>query len=191
MEFHWKFNQIRGGCPCPIMFFIDVGADKNATNYPHTSLFIQTGNEIPQNGLEVTLPKLVLGAAYRANLSSKFTLLPEINLDVTFDGKRNVVIKSDPVSIDPKIGFELGYSDFLFLRAGLGNIQEVIDINGGTSTSFQPNLGLGIKLKNLTLDYALTNIGSVGETLYSNVFSLKLSIFKQNKAPVVEKEGNG
>jgi hypothetical protein len=35
-------------------------------------------------------------------------------------------------------------------------------------------------LKNLSIDYALTNIGSQ-ETLYSNVFSLKLDIYKHVK----------
>jgi len=167
----------------------DITSTFNAWSFNTAELedvYLQTGNEIPQNGLEVTLPKLVLGAGYMASLSEKFKLVPEVDLDVTFDGKRNVLIKSDPVSIDPKIGFELGYDDFIFLRAGIGNIQEVKDIDGSTSTSFQPNLGLGIRLKNLTLDYALTNIGQVGETLYSNVFSLRLSIFKQKRAPAVQ-----
>jgi hypothetical protein len=172
----------------------DVSSTFNAWSFNTAELedvFIQTGNEIPQNGLEVTLPKLILGVGYVAPLSQKFSLLPAVDLDVTFDGKRNVLVKSDPVSVDPHLGFELGYDDFIFLRAGIGNIQEVKEIDGGTSTSFQPNLGVGIRLKNLTLDYALTNIGSVGETLYSNVFSLKLSIFKQKKPAAVENGSTG
>ncbi len=175
----WKFGAVGR----------DISSTFNAWSFNTEELedvFIQTGNEIPQNGLEVTLPKLVLGAGYLHDLTPKFTIQPEVNLDVTFDGKRNVLIKSDPVSVDPRVGLELGYNKFIFLRAGIGNIQEIKDIDGSTSTSIQPNLGLGIKLRNLTIDYALTNIGSVGETLYSNVFSLRLSIFKQNKAGAVE-----
>jgi hypothetical protein len=59
----------------------------------------------------------------------------------------------------------------------VNNIQQVKDQEGSKSTIFQPNMGIGIRLKNLTIDYALTNIGSQ-ETLYSNVFSLKLDIYK-------------
>jgi hypothetical protein len=82
----------------------------------------------------------------------------------------------------------MGYGGFLFLRGGVNNIQRVKDIRGTKSTIFQPNMGIGIKLKNLSLDYALTNIGSQ-ETLYSNVFSLKLDIFKS--AQTVPQGGTG
>lgn len=161
----------------------------NQEAFPDT--YVASGNDIPQNGLEITLPKLILGIGYNAKISQKFSLMPEFNLDVTFDGKRNVVIKSDPISIDPHFGLELGYADFIFLRAGINNIQEVKEINGGTSTIMQPNMGLGIKIKNVTIDYAITNIGSNGSSaggggLYSNVFSLRWSVFKQNKNSVPE-----
>lgn len=162
----------------------DITSTFNAWSYNTEKLeevFQQTGNEIPENGVEVTLPKLILGAAYKANITDKFSIEPELNLDITFDGKRNVVIASDPVSFDPHFGVEFGYSDFIFLRGGIGNIQEVKEIEGGTSTSIQPNIGVGIKIKNVSIDYALTNLGSVGETLYSNVFSLKVALFKKPK----------
>jgi hypothetical protein len=123
------------------------------------------------------LPKLIFGTGYKENIGKKFTVMPEIDLDLTFDGQRNVVISGDPVSIDPHLGIEIGYDDFIFLRGGVNNIQQVKDQEGAKSTIFQPNMGIGIRLKNLTIDYALTNIGSQ-ETLYSNVFSLKLDIYK-------------
>ena len=162
----------------------DITSTFNAWSYNTEKLeevFLQTGNEIPENGVEVTLPKLILGASYKADISDKFTVEPELDLDITFDGKRNVVVGSDPVSIDPHLGVEFGYSDFIFLRGGIGNIQEVKEIEGGTSTSIQPNIGVGIRIKNVTIDYALTNLGSVGETLYSNVFSLKIALYKKPK----------
>lgn len=144
-------------------------------------VFSTTGNEIPKNSTELTLPKLILGAAYTVNIGKKFTVLPEFDFDLTFDGQRNVVISGNPVSADPHLGLEIGYDDFIFLRGGVNNIQQVKNQEGSKSTIFQPNMGIGIKLKNLTIDYALTNIGSQ-ETLYSNVFSLKLDIFK-HKTP--------
>lgn len=148
-------------------------------------VFIKTGNEIPENGLEITLPKAILGIAYNAKIGKRFTLSPELDFDITFDGKRNVLVKSDPVSIDPHMGLEIAYQDFLFLRGGVGNIQQVKDYDNSKSTSIQPNMGVGIRIKNFTIDYALTNIGNVGQVLYSHVFSLKWNInlpHKQKKA---------
>jgi hypothetical protein len=162
----------------------DVTSTFNAWSYNTENLvnvFNQTGNEIPENGLEVTLPRMILGAAYKLNIAKKITCQPEIDVDITFDGKRNVPIKSNLVSIDPKIGAEFGYDDFIFLRAGIGNIQQVKNIDNTTSTSIQPNLGVGIRLKNVMIDYALTNIGNTSESLYSNVFSIRLGINKQKK----------
>lgn len=144
-------------------------------------VFSTTDNEIPKNSTELTLPKLLLGVGYTMNIGKKFTVLPELDLDMTFDGQRNVLISSDPISVDPHLGLEIGYDNFIFLRGGVNNIQQIKDQEGAKSTIFQPNMGIGIKLRNLTIDYALTNIGSQ-ETLYSNVFSLKLDIYKRKQA---------
>ncbi|NNM15343.1 MAG: hypothetical protein HKO56_01695, partial [Bacteroidia bacterium] len=84
------------------------------------------------------------------------------------------------VSIEPHGGVEFSYDNFLFLRAGVGNIQEETNITGSESTTAQPNIGVGVKIKNVSIDYALTNIGS-DESLYSNVFSLKWNIFKKTE----------
>jgi hypothetical protein len=176
---NWKFGAVGK----------DITSTFNAWTYNTENLqdvFAQTGNEIPENGLEVTLPRLILGTAYKTTLSKKITFTPVLDVDVTFDGKRNVVIKSDPVSIDPKLGLEFGYDDFIFLRGGMGNIQEVKNIDQSTSTTIQPNIGLGLRLKNLFIDYALTNIGHSSGELYSNVFSLKLIINKQKAAAPAE-----
>ena len=54
--------------------------------------------------------------------------------------------------------------------------RQVKNIGGGKSTVFQPNLGVGIKLKNLSIEYALSTAGEIG--LYSNIFSLKLDVYK-------------
>jgi len=147
-------------------------------------VFEVTGNEIPKNSLEITLPKLILGTAYTTPISKKFGLTIAADFDVTFDGQRNVVFSSDPVSIDPHAGFELDYDQFLFFRGGVQNIQQIKDFDNTKYTVAQPNLGIGIKLKNLTIDYALTHVGGTTEslgTVYSNVFSLKLDIHKKPK----------
>ena len=86
------------------------------------------------------------------------------------------MISSNPVSVDPHFGLEIGYSNFVFLRGGIQNIQSVKEFDGTSTTIVQPNMGLGLRLGKLTIDYALTNIGQ--EYLKSNVFSLKLDIYK-------------
>ncbi|MEO1052457.1 MAG: PorV/PorQ family protein [Bacteroidota bacterium] len=139
-------------------------------------VFTQTGNEIPQNSIELTLPKAVLGVARYFPVKEKFGVLAALDLNLTFDGKRNVLVKSDFASIDPGIGFELDYQRTVFLRFGAGNVQEVKDSDGSTSTSFQPNFGLGFTIKKVTIDYALTDIGDQSESLYSHVFSLKANL---------------
>ena len=138
-------------------------------------VFEQTGNELPQNGLELTLPKLILGAG-RTVYYKKFSGLAELNLDASFDGKRNVLLRGNPVSVDPHLGIELAYDNLIFLRGGIGNIQKVQDLNGLSSYVTQPNIGVGVKLFNsLSIDYALANVGqSFG--LLSHVFSLKVDL---------------
>jgi len=141
-------------------------------------VFNKTGNEIPKNGLEITMPKLLLGTAYRFHIYKKFDGLAEFNGDITFDGKRDVLVKSDPISIDPHFGLEFSYNKIVYLRAGIGNIQKVPDINGKNETTFQPNIGIGIRYKRFGLDYALTDIGDQSIALYSNVFTVYYSLNK-------------
>ncbi len=143
-------------------------------------VFTITGNEIPGNSLEITLPKLILSAGRKFKLSSNFNIMPVVDIDLTFDGKRNVLIKSDPVSADPHLGIELSFKDIIFLRGGMGNIQHETDMTGKKFTSFQPNMGLGIQIKNtVEIDYAFTDIGDKSIAIYSNLFSLRFNINKR------------
>jgi len=108
--------------------------------------------------------------------------MPELDLDITTDGMRNVLIKSDPFSIDPHFGTEVGFKDFIFLRGGIGNIQKVkSDLGNRYETIFQPNIGLGLRIKTLTIDWAMTNIGDASIALNSHIFSLKLDLYKSEK----------
>jgi len=136
-----------------------------------------TGNVIPASSYEITTPKIILGAAYQHNFSDKFTLLGELNLDLTTDGKRNVLISMNPVSIDPHIGLEAGYNNLAFLRAGFGNIQRATsDLDGSNITTWQPNAGIGLHFRNIRIDYAYTDVGNQSQALYSHVFSLILDL---------------
>jgi len=164
----------------------DITSTFNAWSFQTEELeetFIMTGNEIPENSMEITLPKLILGAARKFDIYKKFSGMAEVNTDITFDGKRNVVIKSDPISVDPHLGVEINYNNIVFFRTGIGNMQEIPDIdedgNCVNNFSFQPNIGLGIKIKRLAIDYALTDIGDQSIALYSNIFSIRYAINRE------------
>jgi hypothetical protein len=136
-----------------------------------------TGNEIPSNSVEVTKPSLILGAARQFNFKKEFSLLAEVNLFNTFDGKRNTVIKTNLWSMEPRMGIEIGYKKMVFVRAGIGNFQKQLNPDGTLYiTTFQPNIGAGIHYKIFTVDYALTDIGDNSIALYSNIFSVKIDI---------------
>jgi len=143
-------------------------------------VFNATGNEIPDNSMEITLPKFILGVSKYFNLTknNKFGLLSEINFDFSTDGKRNVLITGDPISIDPHLGIEANYNKLIFVRFGVGNIQKTTTIFNNDQITWQPNFGIGIKFRGISLDYALTDIGDQSEALFSNVFSLRFDINK-------------
>jgi hypothetical protein len=163
----------------------DITTTFNAWSYSLTDkmkeVFAATGNEIPTNSLELTLPRLILGISKNVELRKDLTLLAEANFDITFDGMRNVLIKSDLISADPHFGLEFGYKGMAFLRAGIMNIQKEKDVTGKSITTLQPNFGLGVKLGKIVLDYARTDIGDYSAALYSHIFSIRLDINKQSQ----------
>lgn len=139
-----------------------------------------TGNEIPRNTVEITLPRMVLGVGRKIDLPGPFGLLASFDAEVTFDGKRNTLIKSDFASIDPRLGLEIDYTNKIFVRGGIDQFQQIKDFDQSTYSSFRPNFGLGLKLGAVTIDYALTDIGDNAESLYSHVFSLKAGLDKND-----------
>ena len=156
----------------------DVTSTFNAWSFNTSEMsevFAATGNELPDNSLELTMPRLMLGGAREIHMSEKFTMLAELDADITFDGKRHVLIGTDFISIDPHIGFEFDYRKIIFLRFGMCNVQLIPDFDKKKSFDFQPSLGLGVRLKSFFIDYALTDLGDQSIALYSNVFSLAYS----------------
>jgi hypothetical protein len=137
-------------------------------------VFLETGNEIPENGLELTMPRLILAAQRKFDIGwQDITISPEINAAITTDGQRNTLIQSGVISIDPVLGLEIGWRDIVAVRTGVNNFQYVKNFDDTQSMVFQPNIGLGVTFKGITLDYAFTNIGNQSEALFSHVISLK------------------
>ena len=134
--------------------------------------------EVPDKN-EITIPKLQLGMSKKFVFDYDYSLLTEIDLIVRFE-ENNDIISSSFASINPAFGFEFGYVDLIYLRGGVGNFQNEIQIDNSEQLSFQPNFGVGFNYKGIQIDYAFTDIGNQSTALYSNVFSVKLdfSIFR-------------
>ena len=138
-----------------------------------------TGNVIPDNTIEITLPRVIFGLSRTFEFSELFSLLASADLSMTFDGKRNTLIKSDFASVDPVAGWEFGFKNIAFLRGGVNQFQQIKDFNGSQSWSFQPNIGVGIQLNEVGIDYAFTDIGDQAAGLYSHIFSIKVDFISQ------------
>ncbi len=165
----WKFGLLAR----------DITSTFNAWNFNEDELIIEVQDSVfnfaPDNSLEITLPKLLLGASRDFPIYDKFTGLVELDLEFTFDGQRHVLIEGDPISIDPRLGIEINYNQLAFVRFGIGNFQRVVEFDEKESLTLQPNFGIGIQFKGLSIDYALTDIGDQSLAIYSNVFSIRYS----------------
>jgi Type IX secretion system protein PorV len=130
--------------------------------------------ELPES-TEITAPKAQLGLSKKFIVRYDYSILAAANLNMQFT-RTNDIISTDFVSIDPALGFEFGYTDLVFLRAGVGNFQNIQQIDNSEKVGFQPNIGLGFKYKGIQIDYALTNLGNQSASLYSNIFSVKVDL---------------
>jgi hypothetical protein len=118
-------------------------------------------DSVPSNSTEITLPRFVLGVGRSFKLPGQLTALVAADFEMTTDGKRNTLVSSSAVSIDPKAGVELGFRDLLFVRGGISNFQKMeadqaFDGKGGWRG--QPTLGVGVALSGLRLDMALSRL---------------------------------
>lgn len=130
--------------------------------------------ELPES-TEITAPKAQLGLSRKFIIRYDYSLLAAANVNMVFT-KTNDLLSTDFVSIDPALGFEFGYTNLVFLRAGVGNFQNIQQIDNTEKVGFQPNIGLGFKYKGIQIDYALTNLGNQSAALYSNIFSVKVDL---------------
>tara|TARA_R110000868_G_scaffold4428_9_gene27913 strand:- start:32066 stop:33136 length:1071 start_codon:yes stop_codon:yes gene_type:complete len=134
--------------------------------------------ELPES-TEITAPKAQLGLSKKFIVRYDYSIMAAANVNMRFT-KTNDLLSSDFVSIDPALGLEFGYTDLVFVRAGVGNFQNIEQLDNTEKVGFQPNIGLGFKYKGIQVDYALTDLGNQSAALYSNIFSLKvdLSLFR-------------
>jgi hypothetical protein len=135
--------------------------------------------ELPET-TEITLPKLQIGLARTFTFHYDHMLTAEVNMNMRFI-QTNDVISSSAVSATPALGLEYSFVNLVFVRAGVGNFQNIQQLDGNSSTTFQPNIGVGFKYRGISVDYALTDIGDSSEALYSNVFSVNIDLSVFNR----------
>jgi hypothetical protein len=140
-------------------------------------VYAQTNNEVPLNTTELTLPRAIFSLTRQIYLNDELRMEAVLDLEATFDGKRNTILRSNLMSVDPRMGVEMAYKNLVFLRGGAGNVQRIKNFDATFSTAFRPSFGVGFLLNQLVyVDYALSDIGSISETPYSHIFSVKVGL---------------
>lgn len=164
----------------------DITTTFNAWSFNFTErereVLYLTKNDIPVKSTELTAPRLTIGSSFDFVKRPSFSLMAEGDLDFTFDGKRNTLISGNTVSISPHLGLEAGIKNVFFVRAGIANFQQAL-ADGDTTNQkrvwiYQPSLGAGFKLKNVSIDYAFSNLANQSHPLYTHIFSLKIDLSK-------------
>ena len=167
----------------------DISTTFNAWSFKFTDeqkqVLYLTQNDIPVKSTELTSPRLVLGASYNFDISEKVKLLAEANADFTFDGKRNTLLSTEAVSVDPHLGIEAAINNLFFIRGGITNFQQALKDGDTTNQKktwiYQPSVGAGFKIQNVYLDYAFTNLANQSNPLYTHIISLRLNLKGKKK----------
>jgi hypothetical protein len=135
------------------------------------------GEDIPRNTTEITLPRLILGAGRQFVLPAQFTALVAVDLEATTDGQRNTLLSAKPVSVDPRVGVEIGYRNLAFLRGGVGNYQKITTVvDQSQQWKGQYSLGAGVAFSGLRVDLALSRLAveKLGSTSQTNSLIVSL-----------------
>lgn len=138
-----------------------------------------TGNAVPINSLELTRPQIALGIAYRWQ-GKKWGISPELDLIATTDGRRNTLVSSDPISLDPALGVEISLQQTAFFRLGVNQFQRETNFGGNEIWSPRPSIGVGLKIATARIDYAFTDLAADNNT-FSHIISVQLAFRQKNR----------
>jgi hypothetical protein len=133
------------------------------------SILNLTGNNVPTEQMEITNPQIILGLNYFKKMN-KWGLSPELDFYLQTDGRRNTLISTDKISIDPAIGIEIQFISKVFLRLGANQFQYLSLGNQPKTWSFRPAFGAGFKSKFLQFDYAFNDPG-IGNGAHAHIIS--------------------
>ncbi|MBQ3656746.1 MAG: hypothetical protein II956_07870 [Bacteroidales bacterium] len=125
------------------------------------SVYLSTGNTVPENKLEQTAPSLILAAAY-SKAVQKFNFSAFFATTLYY------------YTADLKFGTEVSYSDIVFLRFGLSDFQNDNNLTISKKFTVSPSFGIGVKFLRFRLDYAFKKQNAIEKT--SNVFTIGVKI---------------
>ena len=142
-------------------------------------VLVNTGNDVPESSVEITLPSLTLGGAGQFKLNNKSKLLAALDVELNTDGQKGGLIAANRFAVLPKLGLEYSYADKVFIRGGVGRFQLLKTQADAEKRAldFQPTAGVGVKLGRIHIDYAFSDIGNASVLDYTHVFSLVLDIY--------------
>jgi hypothetical protein len=148
----------------------------NAEEYQKGINTANINDPVPKNSTEITLPTIVLGVGRRFELPKQFSALVAADFEATTDGRRNTLLASNAVSVDPRLGLELGYKNLVFLRGGAGNYQKVMAFDKSEKWLGQYSLGAGVAISGLRVDLALSRLAveKLGSTSQTNSLIVSL-----------------
>jgi hypothetical protein len=151
----------------------------NEKEYQKIAAAVPEQNQKLPESTEITAPKAQVGLSKKIIIRYDYSLMAAANINMRFS-KTNDLISTDLVSIDPALGLEFGYTNLVFVRAGVGDFQNIQQLDSTEKVGFQPNIGLVFKYKGIQVDSALTDLGNQSAAIYSNIFSVKidLSLFR-------------
>lgn len=159
-------------------------------------VFTLTGNEVIARSSEMALPKIIPSVAYSVGIGREkpVHITPAVDIVLTTDGRRNTLVSAAPVSMDLNLGLEADYKNIVFIRGGAGRFQRVQETPEKQSWIVRPSVGMGLRIKTVSVDYALTNFAQQGNGLFSHVVSLTLGFKAMEEAgkstPVHRKSDN-
>ena len=141
-----------------------------------------TGNVVPEKSWELATPRFIVGISRNWKPKSWLSIEPELDVILTTDGRRNVLIRTKIFSMEPLIGVSIGFADIAWIRLGAHTLQKLSGWSGKEFWSATPTLGAGLKLGTIDIDYALLNIGSVNAALPSHVISIRYTFIYPESA---------
>ena len=138
----------------------------------YSDVYLSTGNEVPVNTSEVTIPSMQIGVSKLLFSNDIYKIHSELDFDYYFDGLRNTLYSNKFFSINPHFGSEFVYKDVFAFRFGLGDLIKHTDFIGEKYFTIKPSFGIGFDTKNIIIDYALANFDTFQQGTFSHIVSL-------------------
>lgn len=163
----WIFATILSNATTsPTLWFFNI--DEKTKN-----ILILTGNSVPINTIEISLPYITIGLARTFEFNNN-TLSFDLDILMSLEGKQKSILKDFFVGLYPRLGAEYGINNTLFFRLGFNNLQFITTYKENSSNYFVeklniwPSAGIGLIYKNFSINYSL---------IYTNIFENSLSNF--------------